>query len=177
MIEQGAPFFSTVEAPFYPRPSKTSAPDWRQHALTAYRRAYALNLRQDPKGGAIGPGDSMISFEAGMQILSLLKTQRLTRAESAEATRVGRSVQKLKHRPQAPITPIIFPLNGGAELRALLSPKRRRAFQSAWDAGSRWVDSSHLRLDARAATSEPAQHQGQIIAAEKSRCGEPPVPP
>jgi hypothetical protein len=138
MLEQGISHAGKVDAPFLMKPARLSANQWRDHALAAYRRAYALTREVDLKKERLGPEkDTSISLEAGEGILRLLQGRRLTPVQSAEVARVRETVKALQSKPRA-VTPILFPLNGAEPLSALLSRDSAVSFDLAGDGRPEW---------------------------------------
>jgi hypothetical protein len=133
MLEQGVPLADQVNAPFLPKPARATADQWREKALTAYRRAYRLTLAEDLKREHMGPqADTAISLEAGEGIRRLLTGRPLTPAEKTELAAVERSLAALRNKPQV-VTPVLFSLNGAASLEELLDPGRSVLFDLAGD--------------------------------------------
>ncbi|HEU4754231.1 MAG TPA: hypothetical protein VFU47_14065, partial [Armatimonadota bacterium] len=147
MLEQGAPFADQVRSPFPDRLVEKENPreDWFQKALTAYRRAYRLELDSDLKKPSFGPAQEYsISLEAGEGILRILDKRGPNPAEQKEAAEVRASVKALQGKPRA-VTPILFPIDGRGSLASLLSPGHAVRFDLAADGRSErwpWVNAS-----------------------------------
>jgi hypothetical protein len=139
MREQGMPYAKQAALPGRKGASTVSADTWREAALAAYRRAYALDLDSDLKSGHLGPGaDSVISLEAAEGINRLLPAKNLAPAEVSELARVKKTVEQFKLKPRV-VTPIIFPLERPAPLASLLSDAAFVMFDLAADTrGERW---------------------------------------
>jgi len=139
MREQGIPHAKNIGLPAGEGTSMTSAAAWREAALAAYRRAYALDVESDLKSGRLGPGaDTAISLEAAEGIVRLLQMKSLNPTETSELERVKKTVAQFKNLPRA-ITPIIFPLERPTSLASLLSDAPTVTFDLAADTrGERW---------------------------------------
>lgn len=161
MLEQGMPYSRQVAVPFAKGASILPAEAWRERALEAYRRAYALDVEGDLKSGHLGPGaDTVISLEAGEGILRLLRMKKLTPAETSEVERVQKVVERFKSTPRA-ITPIIFPLERSASLESLLAGGPTVEFDLAADTrGERWP---WVNASAGILVWDPA-HSGRITS-------------
>jgi hypothetical protein len=139
MLEQGALYAGQVALPFAGGQAVRKPAAWKERALAAYRKAYALDVESDLKEGRLGPGaDTVISLEAGEGILRLLQGQRLTPAEMTEVAQVKKTVEHFKQMPRA-VTPLIFPLERAASLESLLAGGATVTFDLAADTrGERW---------------------------------------
>jgi hypothetical protein len=101
---------------------------WRDRALDAYRKAYALSLPLDRKKKHLGPHeDSSIAMEAGEGILRVLGRRETTEAEKEEAARVKGAVRSLGMKGRV-ITPVVFPLRATAGLAACVDRSRTVIF-------------------------------------------------
>jgi hypothetical protein len=100
---------------------------WKQQALDAYRRAYALSIEKDLRTEVFGPSDPVISLEAAQGILRILEVQEKTPDIEREIKQVKESVAAIQAKPRA-ITPIIFSLERPVPLKRLLTPNHQVAF-------------------------------------------------
>jgi hypothetical protein len=132
MLEHGAPFALQVNEALFEIPPRASAEYWRQKALFAYRRAYALDIARDLKAEGLlaMSADYCISCEAGDGVLRLLRCRKLTAAEKKEGASIERSLKTLEDKPHW-MSPIIFPLDGTASLEAMLAGDRVASFDMA----------------------------------------------
>ncbi|MFN3651567.1 MAG: hypothetical protein ACK47B_18480 [Armatimonadota bacterium] len=142
MLEHGAAFADKARIPYLPADQPTSPALWREKALDAYRKAYALTVETDLREGSIGPrADSVISLEAGEGIIRVLADRKLTDAQKRELEKVKKTVAELKSRPRV-VTPILIGAEPGGSLDQLLAAERTTRFDLAGDGSSRrwpWV--------------------------------------
>jgi hypothetical protein len=138
MLESGAQFAGQLEAlPGEVKAGKSADP-WKEGALKAYRKAYALTIKGDLGRIGLGPGaDAAISLEAGLGIARILQARKRTNEEEGELRRVLQSVKTLEGKPRA-VTPIIFPLDGPASLDELLAQNKIVRFDLAGDGQAGW---------------------------------------
>ena len=142
MTQQGAAFAADVNAPFLPKPGKTTKAVWKAEALAAFRRAYAIAQAQDLKRTHIlMGGDTVVSEEAGQSILDSFKGRSLTKAESMEKAQIEAHLAQMNKLPRA-ITPLIFPIEGPQSLASLTETQTRVTFDLMGDQSQRvwpWV--------------------------------------
>ncbi len=117
-----------------------TAGEWQERALAAYRRAYALTVKQDLVNEHTGPSaDSQISLEAGEGIRRLLQPRagKLSEREQQELADIRDTIDKLQSKPRA-VTPIIFSLTQAGALEDLLAERSRVRFDLSGDGVARW---------------------------------------
>ncbi|MBI3760220.1 MAG: hypothetical protein HY269_10785 [Deltaproteobacteria bacterium] len=117
-----------------------SADQWLERALAAYRKAYALTVKQDLANESAGPtADSQISLEAGAGIQRLLRPRggKLSEREQQELADIRSTIAKLQERPRA-VTPIIFSLTQASTLESLLATGSCARFDLSGDGVPRW---------------------------------------
>jgi hypothetical protein len=115
---------------------------WRNKALTAYRRAYALRIAKDLKETHLfEAGDNPLSIEAGEGILRLfkaLKGDALLPGEKREQARVQTALKKIRSKPTT-VTPILIPMGRATALKEILAPKKTVSFDLAGNGiSTRW---------------------------------------
>lgn len=132
MLEQGAPFAAQVDEALFEIPRRSSPAFWRERALAAYRRGYALDIAEDLKAEGLNgmSPDGCVSFEAAEGIVRLLGRRPLRGGEKKELAEVQRSLKLLGEKPRW-MSPIIFPLHRPAALDELLASDRVVTFDLA----------------------------------------------
>jgi hypothetical protein len=138
MLESGAAWARQLGPAPGEKNSTADGNAWKESALKAYRKAYALSIGADLKRGHIGPGaDSAISLEAGQGILRILSARKTSSQEMEEAVKVRESIARLETLPRA-VTPIIFSLDRNASLDDLLADKTIVHFDLDGDGEAEW---------------------------------------
>jgi hypothetical protein len=101
---------------------------WEGFALAHYHRAFDLRIEDDlEKESFGGEGDYAIACEAGRAILRLSEGRPLEAAAKERLAEIEKKVSKLDAKPRW-ITPVIFPVEGGASLASLLRTERTVRF-------------------------------------------------
>lgn len=129
MLEQGHLLGKKAGAP--PGANSQGKPTWREQALKAYRTAFRLKSEEDQKREHLGLEADTITLEAVAGIERLQKGRNLNAAEKAELKKMQTTAAKIRVKPRV-VTPIIFPLEGSASLRSMLS-ERKVTFDLAGD--------------------------------------------
>jgi hypothetical protein len=109
---------------------------WRDQALDAYRKAFALTREQDLKevkeSGTL-EGTYSIAREAGQAILRLLDDFPDPDANAKEAKAVQADLEAFNSPGGFSVTPMIFPISRAASLADLLAENRTARFDLAGD--------------------------------------------
>lgn len=103
---------------------------WREQAVHTYARAFTCSLEKDMKAGAVlGGFQSLISHEAGVSYLRLVRERGERPEDKEQIAAVNDGIKKLEAREYPMIvTPIVFPADHDRSLGSLLDPASRTGF-------------------------------------------------
>ena len=137
---------------------------WQQKSLNAYRRAYALRVKDELAADDTFPrGDEPISVEAGQGVIRLLtaiKNDKLSAGEKNEKAAIEKTIEAINSKPRA-VTPILIPFGEKTELNEMLAPEKIVRFDLAGDArGAKW---SWVQADTGILVWDP-QNAGKITS-------------
>jgi hypothetical protein len=129
MLEQGHLLGKKAGPP--PVATAKGQPSWRAQALEAYRTAFRLEAPEDLNSRAQFLGKDNITLEAAIGVERLQKDRSLSTKEQEELKKMRAAAKLIRAKPRL-VTPIVFPLEGQASLRQMLS-KRTVTFDLAGD--------------------------------------------
>jgi hypothetical protein len=139
VLEQAIPYAESLSFP-----GKTNqdygSDFWREKALHAYRKAYALRFKMELRN-YVFVGQSPLAWEAAEGILRLHQSHKLSLREKREVAWMRKVSNRLNQIPRT-ITPIIFPLTTAFSYRSLSSNPKPVAFDLLGDGVKRrwsWV--------------------------------------
>jgi len=97
---------------------------WKEQAIASYLEAYKLAIAKDLeiKSQPLLGLKSLVGYEAGESYVRLVKARGEADAEKEQIAKTEDDLKALQGKPQGPVTPIIFSLQGPSRLEDLLAP-------------------------------------------------------